>query len=85
MSQNVPSFSLFLSLSQSAVWGRDQTNSDGSLNITGVVSGKYTLVAIENGWDVEWWKTKVLKPLLEQGKALEVEPNEKYRVAVNVQ
>jgi len=63
---------------------RDQTNSDGSFSIASVVPGKYTLVAIENGWDLEWWSARVLKPYLELGKTLDIEPNEKYRVEVKV-
>jgi len=33
---------------------RDQSDSDGSFSLRGVAPGQYTLVAIENGWFLDW-------------------------------
>jgi len=33
---------------------RDQSDQDGSFNLHGVIPGSYTIVAIENGWDLDW-------------------------------
>jgi hypothetical protein len=33
---------------------RDQSDQDGSFNLRGVIPGSYTIVAIENGWDLDW-------------------------------
>jgi uncharacterized protein (DUF2141 family) len=63
---------------------RDQSNSDGSFNLVNVVPGRYTLVAIENGWDQEWMNPEVLKKFTAQGEPVIVEVRGKYSVKVNV-
>jgi hypothetical protein len=50
-----------------------------------VVPGKYTLLAIVDGWDVEWTVPKQMKPYLEKGQIVQVEPDGKYNVKVSVQ
>ena len=64
---------------------RDQSDSDGSFNLAGVHPGKYTLIAIENGWDIEWLEPGALKKYLASGERIEVTPNAKLEVKVNVQ
>jgi hypothetical protein len=64
---------------------RDQSDSDGSFTLTAVVPGAYTLLALENGWDLEWMKPEVLKNYLGAGAAVQVETNGKYDVKVLVQ
>jgi hypothetical protein len=64
---------------------RDQSDSDGTFSLPNVVPGDYTLLAIENGWDLQWTKPEVLKPYLAQGEALKVEQNGKYDFKLNVQ
>jgi protocatechuate 3,4-dioxygenase beta subunit len=46
---------------------RDQSDSDGSFTLTGVVPGSYTLVAIEDGWTLDWARREVLAPYLSRG------------------
>jgi 5-hydroxyisourate hydrolase-like protein (transthyretin family) len=64
---------------------RDQSDSDGSFNLRGILSGKYTVVAIENGWDLEWSSPGVLQKYLARGEKIQVTPNAKLEVKVNVQ
>jgi hypothetical protein len=64
---------------------RDQSNSDGSFNLTSVVSGRYTVLAIENGWELEWGDPKVLQPFLGQGTLIQVEIPKRYQLKVKVQ
>ena len=64
---------------------RDQTDTDGTFTLAGAIPGKYTVVAIENGWDLEWLNPDVIKLYLGQGTPLEVMPNGKYDVKVNLQ
>jgi Carboxypeptidase regulatory-like domain len=64
---------------------RDQSDSDGTFTLPNVVPGAYTLLAIENGWDLEWTKPEVLKNYLVGGAVLQVQPNGKYEVKVAVQ
>jgi hypothetical protein len=51
---------------------RDESDLDGSFRLRDVISGSYTVIAIENGWDLEWAEAAVLAQYLKHGKALEV-------------
>ena len=53
---------------------RDQTDLDGTFAVNAVVPGEYTLVAIENAWDLEWSHPDVLAPYLRQGRKINVAP-----------
>jgi uncharacterized surface anchored protein len=64
---------------------RDQTDSDGSFSLRDIVPGKYTLVAIEQGWDLEWGKANVLRPYLTDGQRIEIAAKKKYQVKIKVQ
>jgi protocatechuate 3,4-dioxygenase beta subunit len=64
---------------------RDQSDSDGTFTLVSIVPGTYTVLAIENGWDLEWLNPAVLKPYLARGEAVQVEANGKYEVKVKVQ
>jgi hypothetical protein len=50
-----------------------------------VVPGNYTLLAIENGWDLQWLKPEVLKPYLARGEAVQVQQNGKYELKLKAQ
>jgi hypothetical protein len=63
---------------------RDQSDSDGTFTLS-AVPGRYTLIAIENGWDQEWANPAVLKTWLKSGQAVDVAPNGKYNIKVAVQ
>ena len=43
------------------------------------------LLAIENGWDLEWRSPAVLNPYLKNGQVVQVSPGAKYDVQINVQ
>jgi hypothetical protein len=64
---------------------RDQSDTDGTFTLPAVVPGAYTLLAIENGWDLEWMKPEVLKNYLGGGMAVEVQASGKYQVKLTVQ
>lgn len=64
---------------------RDQSDTDGTFTLPSVVPGKYTLLALQNGWDLEWMNPTVLKPYLPSGEALEVRQDGKYEVKVKAQ
>jgi hypothetical protein len=40
---------------------RDQCDSDGSFTLSPVLPGRYTLLALENGWDLQWGDAAVLE------------------------
>ncbi|MGD0681915.1 MAG: carboxypeptidase-like regulatory domain-containing protein [Terracidiphilus sp.] len=43
---------------------RDQSDSDGSFALRDVAPGQYTVVAIENGWDLDWERPEVISHYL---------------------
>jgi hypothetical protein len=51
---------------------RDQSDLDGSFSLRSVIPGSYTVIAIENGWDLDWAQPGVLARYLKQGQAIEV-------------
>ena len=69
---------------ESPLLRRDQSDSDGTFTLS-AVPGQYTLVAVENGWDQEWANPSVVKMWLKAGEPVEVAPNGKYTIKVNVQ
>jgi 5-hydroxyisourate hydrolase-like protein (transthyretin family) len=64
---------------------RDQSDSDGTFRLSDVVPGRYALLAIEDGWELEWANPDVLKKFMPQGEPVVVEPRGKYSVKVKVQ
>lgn len=64
---------------------RDQSDSDGTFMLPNVVPGDYTVLAIENGWELQWTKPEILKPYLPLGDALKVEQNGNYSLKLKVQ
>ena len=64
---------------------RDQSDSDGTFFLQQVVPGKYSVVSIQEGWDLEWSKAEVLKPFLQKAEKIEVKSGGKYNIKVQVQ
>lgn len=54
---------------------RDQSDSDGSFSLRDVVPGEYTLVAIEDGWSLDWAQPEVIARYLPGGVAVTVTDN----------
>jgi protocatechuate 3,4-dioxygenase beta subunit len=52
---------------------RDQSDLDGSFNLRSVIPGKYTVVAIENGWDLDWAQPSVIAHYAEHGQSLRID------------
>ncbi len=51
---------------------RDESDLDGSFLLKDVVPGSYTVIAIENGWDLEWAEPAVVAQYLKRGQTVEV-------------
>ena len=64
---------------------RDQSDSDGSFLLPAVHPGKYTVLAIEDGWELEWLTPEVLQKYLPGGEMVQVTPNDKLELKVKVQ
>jgi hypothetical protein len=61
---------------------RDESDLDGSFILHNVIPGSYTLLAIEDGWDLDWATPGVLAPFLPHGQHVTVD--DKARGAVHV-
>ena len=68
-----------------SLFRRDQSDSDGSFSLPNIVPGRYTVVALGRGWELEWGKAEVLRPYLTNGERMEISPRGKYQVTVKVQ
>jgi hypothetical protein len=71
--------------SNPALFRRDQSDSDGTFELNSVVPGRYTLMAIENGWDLEWGDPSVLQKYIAGGESVKIAPTQKANVSVKVQ
>lgn len=67
------------------IFRRDQSDSDGTFVLRVVMPGKYTLVAIQDGWTLEWSKVNVMRRFLPYGEAIEVRPGQNIKTKVNIQ
>ena len=68
-----------------SLFRRDQSDSDGTFSLYQILPGRYTLVAIEKGWELDWHDPKVLKPFLEHGEVVDVAANKTYKVSLKLQ
>ena len=53
---------------------RDQSDLDGTFSLLNVVPGTYSVIAIEDGWDLDWAKPVVLVRYNRHGQPLTVPP-----------
>jgi hypothetical protein len=51
---------------------RDQSDLDGTFALPNVIPGTYTVVAIENGWDIDWSRPEVIAAYGKSGRKIEV-------------
>jgi hypothetical protein len=51
---------------------RDQSDSDGSFSLRDVPAGQYTVIAIEDGWKLDWTRRENLARFLAGGVAVTV-------------
>jgi hypothetical protein len=51
---------------------RDQSDLDGTFLLRGVTAGSYTILAIENGWDLDWSQPNVIGAYAKRGRAIQV-------------
>ena len=65
--------------------GRDETNTDGSFSIVGIIPVDYILLAIDHGWTLNWRDPGVLQRYLVNGMALSLEPNAKVNQDIAAQ
>jgi hypothetical protein len=66
---------------------RDQSDSDGSFSFPGVLPGDYTLIALQDAWDLEWRSPEFLSRFLAGGVGVTIpdQPTGIYRLPVAAQ
>jgi len=58
-------------------WLPNQSDSDGSFTFPGLLPGQYIVVAIEQGWTLDWRQPSVIDPYLAKGVQVTVEASSK--------
>jgi hypothetical protein len=67
-----------------SLFRRDQSDSDGSFTLREILPGRYTVVAIEKGWDLDWQNPAVLQPYLARGEVVDVAANRSYKISLKL-
>jgi len=68
-----------------SLYKRNQSDSDGSFSMPSIFPGRYILLAIENGWDLEWADPKVMFQYLPAGHPFELKPGASLTLNAKVQ
>lgn len=68
-----------------SLFRRDQSDSDGTFTLPDVVPGRYTAIAIRNGWDLEWGSPDVLRPYLAHGTPVQIGGKQQLDIKVAAQ
>lgn len=63
----------------------DQSDSDGTFTLSNIIPGKYVLMAIADGWDLEWARPEVLEAYWAKGQVVQIGPKESKEVTLEVQ
>ena len=53
---------------------RDQSELDATFSLGTVIPGEYTIVALENGWDLNWSQPSVIAHYVEKNRKITVAP-----------
>ncbi len=64
---------------------RDQTNTDGSYDLPSVIPGQYILLAIDNGWQINWKDATTLNRYLIHGVPLDLRPGTEIKQDIEAQ
>lgn len=64
---------------------RDQTNTDGSFDLDDIVPGQYILIAVADGWQLNWNDAATLQRYLTQGIPLDIRPDAKLNQEITIQ
>jgi hypothetical protein len=59
-------------ISNPDLFRRDQTDLDGTFQLISVVPGSYTIMAIQDGWDLDWSQPASIAPYMRKGEQIEI-------------
>ena len=51
---------------------RDQSDLDGTFSLQGIVPGSYTVLAIDDGWNLDWSQPAVIAAYVKRGRTVEI-------------
>lgn len=63
--------------SNGVLFRRDESNSDGSFLLSHVAPGDYTLIAVDDGWSLEWARPEVIARYLPRGVRINIALSQK--------
>jgi hypothetical protein len=63
----------------------DQSDGDGSFSVANLLPGKYTLIALDKAWDLDWNNLQFLGKFISGGEAIIAEGHQEYKVDAKVQ
>jgi hypothetical protein len=52
------------------LFGRDQSDLGGTFSLRGIVPGVYTVLVVENGWELDWSEHGVIAPYIKRGRPM---------------
>jgi hypothetical protein len=64
---------------------QDQTNTDGSFDLNDIIPGQYILIAVDQGWKIDWKSAANLQKYLSQGIPLDLHAETKLQQNLPVQ
>ena len=64
---------------------RVQSDSDGTFDLSNIFPGRYRLLAIESGWELEWANPAVLQVFLAKSVPIEVNSGDHLKQSIEVQ
>jgi hypothetical protein len=64
---------------------QDQTNTDGSFNLDEIIPGQYILIAVDQGWKIDWKNSSNLLKYLSVGIPLDLRAETKLQQNLSVQ
>jgi hypothetical protein len=64
---------------------RDQSDSDGTFLLFNIIPGRYRLLAIDEGWDLDWADPNVLAAYLKKSFMIQIHAHDKLKQKVEVQ
>lgn len=62
-----------------------ESDSDGTFALGGIIPGKYLLMAIQDGWNLDWTDLQALQLYREKAQRLEITPGQELKVELDVQ
>ena len=72
-------------VSDFALFRRDESDSDGTFSLRDVLPGQYTVIAVEDGWELDWANPATLAPYLKNGLPVDISGETKLSVKVPLQ